>query len=63
MTWVIQQLREATPFGHRPRFLFRDNDGIYGYEVRRFLDACGGHCQVNGLQTYGIPKYGARHWS
>jgi len=41
MTWVIQQLREATPFGHQPRYLFRDNDGIYGHEVRRFLDACG----------------------
>jgi len=41
MTWVIQQLREATPFGRQPRYLFRDNDGIYSHEVRRFLDACG----------------------
>jgi transposase InsO family protein len=41
MIWVIQQLREATPFGHQPRYLFRDNDGIYGHEVPRFLDACG----------------------
>ena len=41
MTWVIQQLREATPFGHQPRYFFRDNDGIYGHEVRRFLDASG----------------------
>lgn len=24
--WVAQQLREATPFGERPRFLVRDND-------------------------------------
>jgi len=30
MNWVIQQLREATPFDEKPRYLFRDNDGIYG---------------------------------
>ena len=28
--WVAQQLREATPFGQRPRFLIRDNDRKYG---------------------------------
>lgn len=36
--WVIQQLREATPFGEFPRYLHRDNDGIYGNEVPNFLD-------------------------
>ena len=41
MTGVIQQLREATPFGRQPRYLFRDNDGIYGHEVRAFFDSCG----------------------
>ncbi len=41
MEWVIQQLREATPFGRQPRYLFRDNDGIYGHGVRAFLDGCG----------------------
>ena len=40
MAWVIQQLREATPCGRKPRYLFRDNDGIYGHGVRRFLDSC-----------------------
>ena len=40
MDWVLQQLREATPFGHQPRYLFRDNDAIYGYGVRAFLDRC-----------------------
>jgi transposase InsO family protein len=39
MAWVIQQLREATPFGRQPRYLFHDNDGIYGHGVRRFLDS------------------------
>src|SRR5205823_2986118 len=28
--WVAQQLREATPFEWRPRFLLRDNDAKYG---------------------------------
>jgi len=28
--WVAQQLREATPFGQRPRYLIRDNDGTFG---------------------------------
>ncbi len=40
MAWVIQQLREATPFGRKPRYLLRDNDGIYGRGVRKFLDSC-----------------------
>ena len=29
-TWVAQQLREATPFDQRPRYLLRDNDRKYG---------------------------------
>jgi len=33
---VIQQLREAMPFGEQPRYLLRDNDGIYGHGVRAF---------------------------
>jgi transposase InsO family protein len=37
MAWVIQQLREAMPFGIQPSYLFRDNDGIYGEAVSRFL--------------------------
>jgi putative transposase len=41
MAWVIQQLREAMPFGQQPTYLFRDNDGIYGDVVRRFLVGTG----------------------
>ena len=41
MDGVIQQLREATPFGEQPKHMFRDNDGIYGHGVRVFLDSCG----------------------
>jgi putative transposase len=33
--WVAQQLREATPFGEKPRYLIRDRDGKYGETFRR----------------------------
>lgn len=29
------------PFGLQPKYLFRDNDGIYGNGVRAFLESCG----------------------
>ena len=41
MPWVIQQLREAMPWGEQPRFMHRDNDGIYGDGVPEFLERCG----------------------
>ena len=41
MQWVIQQLRNVMPFGEQPRYLFRDNDGIYGHGVALFLKSCG----------------------
>ena len=41
MDWVIQQLREAMPYGLQPKYLFRDNDGIYGNGVKAFLKGCG----------------------
>ncbi len=28
--WVAQQLREATPYGHAPTYLIRDNDSKFG---------------------------------
>src|SRR5258708_36331258 len=33
--WVAQQLREATPFGVRPRYLLRDNDSKFGQQFAR----------------------------
>jgi len=41
MSWVVQQLREATPYGVQPRYLLRDNDGNYGHGVRAFLNSSG----------------------
>ena len=39
--WVAQQLREATPFGQRPRYLLRDNDSKYGPAFARVAAATG----------------------
>ena len=39
--WTIQQLREATEFGAIPRFMHRDNDGLYGNRVPKFLEDSG----------------------
>ena len=41
LEWIIQQLREATPYGEVPRFIHRDNDGLYGKGVSIFLKASG----------------------
>ena len=39
--WVAQQLREATPFEQRPRYLIRDNDSKYGPLFARVAAATG----------------------
>jgi len=39
--WVAQQLREATPYDERPRFLIRDNDRKYGAGFDRLAAASG----------------------
>ncbi len=39
--WVAQQLREATPFAERPRFLIRDNDRKYGPRFDQVATASG----------------------
>ena len=39
--WVAQQLREATPFDQRPRYLIRDNDGTFGTTFARVAESSG----------------------
>ena len=46
--WVAQQLREATPFGERPRFLIRDNDAKYGAQ-------CDHVAAASGIRTLRTP--------
>ena len=41
LAWVIQRIREATPFGSVPRFLVHNNDGIFGQFRRRRLGGAG----------------------
>ena len=39
--WVAQQLREATPYGHTPRYLIRDNDRKFGQNFARVATTSG----------------------
>jgi transposase InsO family protein len=39
--WIAQQITEAFPWEQAPRYLIRDQDGIYGAAVRRRLRAMG----------------------
>ncbi len=67
LAWLKQRIREATPFGSRPRFLVHDNDGIFGQFGRRRLGKSGRsyRCALDlwlgeALHIKGIPiPYGA----
>jgi putative transposase len=37
-SWIVQQLREAFPFGSAPRFVIFDRDAKYGLEVPQWFD-------------------------
>jgi transposase InsO family protein len=39
--WTAQPLREAWPWNSAPRFVIRDRDAIYGWDVRRAAGAMG----------------------
>jgi len=54
--WVAQQLREATPFEQRPKYLVRDNDRKYGHAFTRVAEASG----IEELRTaFRAPKQNA----
>src|SRR5205823_11720121 len=55
--WIVQQLREAFPFGPGPRFLIFDRDSKYGLEVPLAvrslkIDPCGPPWQVLGKTAW-----------
>jgi putative transposase len=39
--WAAQQLREATPYGHKPKYLIRDNDSKFGPCFARVAETSG----------------------
>jgi hypothetical protein len=39
--WTAQQIREAWPWDEAPRFVIRDRDGIFGWGLRRTVQAMG----------------------
>jgi transposase InsO family protein len=54
--WVAQQMREATPFDQRPRYLIRDNDGKFGVAFARVAAAS----SIESLRTpYRAPRANA----
>jgi transposase InsO family protein len=54
--WVAQQLREATPFDQRPRYLVRDRDSKYGSAFTRVAAATG----IEEVRTaYRAPRQNA----
>jgi putative transposase len=46
-SWIIQQLREACPFGAAPRFLIHDRDAKYGTEVPAAIRSL----KINAVRT------------
>lgn len=41
-SWVKQQLRNATPYGHTPKYLIHDNDPVFkSKEIQDFLKSSG----------------------
>jgi transposase InsO family protein len=54
--WVAQQLREATPYGERPKYLIRDNDRKFGQDFARVAATSG----IKVLRTpYRTPRANA----
>jgi putative transposase len=54
--WVAQQLREATPFDQRPRYLIRDSDSKFGPAFTRVAEGSG----ITVLRTaYRAPRQNA----
>jgi transposase InsO family protein len=54
--WVAQQLREATPYGERPRYLIRDTDNKFGPSFARVATTTG----IKVLRTpYRTPRANA----
>jgi len=48
--WTAQQLREATAFGVRPKYLIRDNDGKFGVGFARVA-------QTSTIEILKTPSY------
>lgn len=54
--WIAQQLREATPWGNRPKYLIRDNDSKYGKKFSAVTKSSG----IKELKTpFQAPKANA----
>lgn len=68
--WVIQQIRESTPYGESPKYLLHDNDSIFtSRELHNFLanvnikskktgsNALGKMASVRGQSAFCVRNY------
>jgi len=40
--WLKQQIRNATPYGYKPKYLIHDNDAVFvSKDFKTFLNSCG----------------------
>jgi putative transposase len=54
--WIAQQVRDATPFEEKPKFLICDNDKRYGAQFERVVQASG----IEAIHTpYAAPRANA----
>jgi len=58
--WVARQLREATPFGKRPRLLIRNNDAKYGAQCDQVAAASGIRTLRTPVRAPRVPRPHAR---
>jgi putative transposase len=49
--WVVQQLREAFPYGTAPRFLIFDRDANYGTEIPSAIRSMGTQCVRTSFES------------
>ncbi len=61
--WVVQQLREATPFGQGPRHLIRDNDNKYGSQFDTVAAGAGSRCSTRQLLPLGRTRCAKGSWA
>jgi putative transposase len=60
--WVTRQIREATPFGQKPRFLIRDRDRKFGTTFHHFVTGNNIHALVTPYRTPQANAICERFW-
>jgi putative transposase len=59
-SWIVQQLREAFPYGSAPRFLLFDHDQKYGLELPAAIRSMNMECVQTSIQSPWQNAYAER---